>query len=93
MYLNEDSDIFKLGDEQVSLLKRTLIDRFELLPFIAQLNANVIKRKFFSILIEPDDKKKILNELKRIGIDINFIYPELEYTAKKIKMKFMGNDN
>ena len=33
-------------------------------------------------------KKEILSDLESIGIDRAFIYPELEYTAEKIKRRY-----
>ena len=44
---------------------------------------------FYSIIVDEKYKKDILNELACIGIDQAFIYPELEYTAKKIARKYL----
>lgn len=91
LYLNDD--VFKTGisEEELKTLKSTLWCRFELKGSLHLLDKEVLENKFFSILIEPDVKKNILAELRRIGIDIAFIYPELEYTAKKIKERYWGS--
>ena len=58
--------------------------RFELKP----LSAEIVKNSFCSIIIEPKNKKRILQELSNIGFGIDYIYPELEYTAREIKRRF-----
>lgn len=40
------------------------------------------------LLIKKNDKKKILNELRILGIDEYFIYPEFEHFCKAIKQKY-----
>jgi hypothetical protein len=46
-------------------------------------------RNFYSSIIIPSKyKKRILKELDEFGIDQSFVYPEVEYTAKRIKNKF-----
>jgi len=44
------------------------------------------------LIIERNKKEYILHELEELGIDISFIYPELEYTAQKINSKFNSNN-
>ena len=41
-----------------------------------------------SIIVESKNKKRILKELSYVGIGADYIYPELEYTAKEIKRRF-----
>lgn len=88
MYLSDD--IYKTGisEERIKTLKNTLWCRLVLKGSLHLLDKEVLEKKFFSILIEPDVKKNILAELRRIGIDIAFIYPELEYTARRIKERY-----
>lgn len=83
-------DICNAGVEEVDFNKfrKTLLSRLALDGSLHLLDNEVLEKKFFSVLIEPDAKKSILAELRRIGIDIAFIYPELEYTAKKIKARY-----
>lgn len=44
-----------------------------------------MKNEFCSIIVENKNKKKILNQLKQVGIEKAFVYPELQYVAEKVK--------
>lgn len=57
-------------------------------PVLKTLSEEKIKNDFCSIIIESKNKKKILRDLSYVGISADYIYPELEYTAKEIKRKF-----
>jgi len=64
--------------------------RFSLESSILKIDEMVMKKAFCSILIEPQHKEKILKELSMIGINESFLFPELEYTAKAVRNKFMS---
>ncbi len=59
--------------------------RFKMDTEIKQIEEKKKEEDFCSIVIEGKNKKKIIKELSRLGIGVDFIYPELEYTAKEIK--------
>lgn len=64
--------------------------RFSLESSILKIDEMIMKRAFCSILIESQHKEKILRELNMIGINESFLFPELEYTAKTVRNKFMS---
>lgn len=63
--------------------------RFVLDPVLQDIPKEVLQNCFCSIIIEPKHKKQILKELNLININEAFLFPELEYTAKQIKEKFI----
>lgn len=63
-------------------------NRFVMDISLKLLDSEIIQNSFCSIIVEHKNKKKILNELSHIGIGADYIYPELEYTAKEIKRKY-----
>lgn len=62
--------------------------RFFVMDSIQSIDGFLLKNYFCSILIEPEYKASILQELDSVNINEAFIYPELEYTAKAIKHRF-----
>ncbi len=64
--------------------------RFLLHGDIQSIDKESMEREFCSIIINKKTKKEILKDLESIGIDRAFIYPELEYTAEKIKNTYWG---
>ena len=56
-------------------------------PFIAPVESKIMENEFCSILIEPKYKEKILEELDVLNINEQYLFPELEYTAKSVKQK------
>ncbi len=56
---------------------------------ILKFNQGTMEREFCSIIIDKRKKKEILNELCTLGIDESYVYPELQYTAKKIKETYL----
>lgn len=62
--------------------------RFSIVDEIQKIDPESLKIQFCSIIIESKHKFCILKELESIGIDKAFVYPELEYTAEKIKEKY-----
>lgn len=65
-----------------------LTRRFLLNQDLEVIDEDSMKEMFCSIIIGKKFKKEILSDLESIGIDNAFIYPELEYTADKIKKKY-----
>ena len=64
--------------------------RFLLHSDIQSIDKKSMEKEFCSIIIDKKAKKEILKDLESIGIDRAFIYPELEYTAEKIKNIYWG---
>lgn len=73
----------EIGDH-IKILKK----RFSILPTIAPVERSIMENSFCSILIEPRYKEKILQELDSVNINEQYLFPELEYTAKSIRKKF-----
>lgn len=68
--------------------KQYFINRFRMSCNLKPLDSEFIKKQFCSIIVDAKSKKRILRELSYIGIGADYIYPELEYTAKEIKRRF-----
>lgn len=68
---------------------KNMQNRFVLDPVLQDIPKEVLENGFFSIIIEPKHKKQILKELNLININEAFLFPELEYTAKQIKEKYI----
>jgi len=69
---------------------KVLFDRrFMFLGEIQEIDFDTLRTHFCSIIIKKKHKRSILKELEAIEIDRAFIFPELEYTAEKIRMKYM----
>lgn len=62
--------------------------RFVMTPQIDVISDYAMSHRFCSIIISKENKPKILKELEVLGIDEAFVYPEMEYTAKKVKEKY-----
>ncbi len=67
------------------VFKDMIQDRFMIANRINKLSKAKIRKNCCSIIIKGKDKQKILKELSYLGIGIDYIYPELEYTAQEIK--------
>ncbi len=68
--------------------KKYFENRFKMSCELKPLDNKIIKEGFCSIIVDSKSKKKILRELSYVGIGADYIYPELEYTAKEIKRRF-----
>lgn len=55
---------------------------------LCELEANQIEDDFCSVIVESKQKRKILKELSSVGIRADYIYPELEYSAKEIRRRY-----
>jgi len=69
-------------------IKKYFENRFKMSCELKPLDTKIIKDGFCSIIVDSKCKKKILRELSYVGIGADYIYPELEYTAKEIKRRF-----
>ena len=65
-----------------------MTNRFLITEGLKELSGTIIQDAFCSIIIEAKNKKRILKDLSYIGIGADYIYPELEYTAKEIRRKY-----
>jgi hypothetical protein len=63
-------------------------NRFLMNVELKELSQERIERDYCSILIKAKNKKRIIKELAGIGITVDYMYPELEYTAKEIKRRY-----
>lgn len=76
----------KLGmDEFLPAFNLASEGRFYLQDEISPLEMPDIWWNFSSIIIPPKSKKVILKQLKHIGIDEAYVYPEAEHIAKRIR--------
>lgn len=73
----------------IEMDENNLLDRFVFHYSEKKVEADKLNEDFVSIIIDAQSKPRIRRELESIGIDIAFIYPELEYTAMKLKQKYM----
>ena len=79
----------KVSDEIIwDKIKQYFENRFKISHRLKALGNKEIENSFCSIIVEPNSKKKILRELSYIGFGVDFIYPELEYTAKEVKSRY-----
>lgn len=69
-------------------IKKYFENRFMMSYDLKPLGSRIITDNFCSIIIESKNKKKILRELSYVGIGVDYIYPELEYTAQEIRRRF-----
>lgn len=59
--------------------------RFSFRSEIEPIEPDTLKKEFCSIIIDKKIKETILHELRTLGIDEAYVYPELQYTARKLK--------
>lgn len=85
MYYSHDVD---KTEDKWDDFQKFFTERFFLDLALKKINKQRIRNDFCSIIIKGKDKAKILEELAYVGITTDYIYPELEYTAKEIKRKF-----
>lgn len=60
-------------------------DRFSICNSIQEMSEETISNTFVSIIIESKYRKKMIEDLAVIGIDKAFVFPELEYSAERVK--------
>lgn len=93
------SSVTKMLDfyENDSTLKQSFVEwkepfkrRFTFLSEIEPINQVTLKKEFCSIVIDKRIKNNILHELKTLGIDEAYVYPELQYTARKLKNIYLS---
>lgn len=63
--------------------------RFLIESDVASISPNIMKENFCSILIDAKYKKSIMRELDQVNINEAFLFPEPEYTAKRIKNRYI----
>lgn len=64
--------------------------RFSIDSDVASISPNIMKENFCSILIDAKYKKSIMRELDQVNINEAFLFPEPEYTAKRIKNRYIN---
>ena len=80
-------DYYKLNEDMAR--KTSFAKRFCFDSELEKVDAETLKNDFCSIVIEDKYKKIMLNQLKQVGIDKSFVYPELEYVAEKVKNMYV----
>lgn len=70
---------------------RSLGHRLYLLSELKPIEKQKIRNQFCSIIIDKNDKKRMIQSLSQIGISEDYIYPELEYTAKAVRKQYELN--
>ena len=83
-FVHKDN-ILHINDRIAWMFKK----RFSINKNVANLSGKIMEENFCSILIEAKYKKTILQELDRININEAFLFPEPEYTAKRIKNRYL----
>ena len=63
--------------------------RFSIDSDVASISPNIMRNNFCSILIDAKYKKSIMRELDQVNINEAFLFPEPEYTAKRIKNRYI----
>lgn len=74
-----------IGECIVNAWDNPMKKRFQFDSELQNIDSETMKREFCSIVIDKKKKKEILKELCTLGIDESYVYPELQYTAKKVK--------
>lgn len=69
--------------------KWAFLKRFAINSDVAELSAEIMESCFCSILIDPQYKKDIMRALNHVNINEAFLFPEPEYTAKRIKNRYI----
>lgn len=70
--------------------KEPFKSRFRFVSDLEPIDNESLKNEFCSIIIDKKYKKEILRQLKTLGIDKSYVYPELQYVAKKIKDLYLA---
>lgn len=83
-YIIAEQDTYRYTEFGETVLGRRFIFDEE----IERVDEDSMKTMFCSVIVGKKAKKEILSDLESVGIDKAFIYPELEYTAEKIKRKY-----
>jgi hypothetical protein len=81
-----------IGEHIVNDWDSPLKKRFQFESELQNVDLETMKREFCSIIIDKNKKKEILRELCTLGIDESYVYPELQYTAKKVKETYLQSD-
>ncbi len=87
-YYKEDT----MGEHIINDWDSPLKKRFHFDSELQNIDLETMKREFCSIIIDKKKKKEILKELCILGIDESYVYPELQYTAKKVKETYLKSD-
>lgn len=79
--MNEDFEMIMLHDDIFS-------DRFTVDYTLESVDQNILQDELCSIIVPKEYKSKILQELEVVGIKLDYVYPELEYTGMRITNKY-----
>ena len=77
------------GEDIINVWDNPMKKRFRFENELQCIDSETMKKEFCSIIIEKKKKKEILKELSTLGIDESYVYPELQYTAKKVKDTYL----
>ena len=76
------------GNKLVDKFEKTDRSKINFRNNLKQITETDIYGSYISFIIKSGNKNKVLNELDYIGINEAFLFPELEYTAKRITDKY-----
>lgn len=91
-YLFDYYDENPIGEHILNEWDITFKGRFQFDSQLQDIDSEAMKKGFCSIIINKKKKKEILKELCTLGIDESYVYPELQYAAKKIKETYLQID-
>ena len=77
------------GENLINTWDNPMKKRFRFDSELQSIDSEMMKREFCSIVIDKKKKREILKELCTLGIDESYVYPELQYTAKKVKDTYL----
>lgn len=85
-------EFYKEEEKRNQLLRNWEIpfkERFQFGSELQAIDLDTMKKEFCSIIIDKRKKNSILQKLRTFGIDEAYVYPELQYTARKLKKIFL----
>lgn len=84
-FLVDRDDKLRIKDSNAWAFRK----RFSVASDVASIPPHIMKENFCSILIDAKYKKSIMRELDQVNINEAFLFPEPEYTAKRIKNRYI----
>lgn len=84
-FLIDRDDKLRIKDSDARVFRK----RFAVDSDVASIPPHIMKDNFCSILIDAEYKKSIIRELDQVNINEAFLFPEAEYTAKRIKNRYI----
>ena len=80
-YYEKEDTLTQFFNEWKEPFKSRFIFNSEIQP----IELDTLKKEFCSIVVDKKIKNNIIHELKTLEIDEAYVYPELQYTTRKLK--------